>query len=156
MGLGTVWGARGEGQNNVMRLKMNSSHLCLSNCLFPERTQRPDTIRQEGGWMWARFSTHSSLLYLKRETWPADSLCMMNKTTMIWMMESCKLPFSTKNTRCTTVAAARASHPHRVIYLLSISQCLSLSRHVRAERWLFLADSPTGELWMRWKAHNDI
>lgn len=67
-GLGWCRGQGGEEQNNVMRLKMNLSRLCLSNCLFPERTQRPDTMRQEGGWIRVESSKHSSLFYSKRET----------------------------------------------------------------------------------------
>lgn len=37
-----------------------------------------------------------------------------------------------------------------------MSLYVSPSRAISTESWLFLADSPAGELWMRWKAHNDI
>lgn len=47
-------------------------------------------------------------------------------------------------------------HIHVMSSLSSLSLSVSRSSAISTESLLFLADSPAGELWMRWKAHTDI
>lgn len=118
-----VWPSGVRGRTEQCHERKNEFGSSISVYLFVSWVIKPDdTMKQERGWRRAQIRTHS-FFYLKRGTWPADCICMMNRNNGIY-----RLPYSTKIYR-TTACTVPVSYPRHVIALLSVSLCLLLFCH---------------------------
>ncbi len=129
---------------------MNVTHLYLSNCLFPEWYGQEMTQwdRKEGG---DGLSLEQALLfsiYKGEHDLPP---------VFVWWIR--KMGYAGNHTAPKYTALQYALyrfHIHVMSFLSSLSLSVSRSSATSTGSRLFLADSPAGELWMRWKAHTDI